>query len=169
MEAVSLLLSPCGSLSLVAGLEATHKSVAIYGQSQSPAVLIGSRGRSNILHCELGQQHPLCVCSFTRVHTGSLAGTDLADLARLAGQQAPRVSPVFTSMLGEEMHSAVPGSLMWVLGTKLRVPSTSQTQQSPRAFIFVSRWEGLLVRLVSLPRSLPSTCKCDAIHGFCLT
>lgn len=40
MEAASLLWSLCGSLSLVAGLGATHKSVAIYGQSQIPAVLI---------------------------------------------------------------------------------------------------------------------------------
>lgn len=39
MEVVSLSLSLCGSLSLVAGPEATHKSVAIYGQRQSPAVL----------------------------------------------------------------------------------------------------------------------------------
>lgn len=40
MEAALLLLSLCGILSLLAGLEATHKAVAIYGQSPSPAVLI---------------------------------------------------------------------------------------------------------------------------------
>lgn len=68
MEVVSLSLSLCGSLSLVAGPEATRKSVAIYGQSQSPAVLIQRppgllRGGSNVLHCELGQHHPLLAAS----------------------------------------------------------------------------------------------------------
>lgn len=69
-------MSLCGSLSLVAGLETTHKSVAIYGHSQSPAVLIQRLLglEVGVPSCRLGQQHLLCVCTFMRVQTGALAG-----------------------------------------------------------------------------------------------
>lgn len=93
MEAASLSLSPCGSLSLVAGLEATHKSVAIYGQSQSPAVLIqGLLGPEvGIASCTVSLASTiLCECVFTQVYTGSPAGTDLAQvLHRLSSLPVP--------------------------------------------------------------------------------
>jgi hypothetical protein len=123
---------------------------------------IGTRGRSNILNCELGQHHPLCVCVFTRVHTGSLT-----DLARLAGQQAPGFPQSSCLCAGIE-HAQYHD---WLVDMGSRDQTESRRHfcrlRVSLHLTFRSRCKGPLVRLVPSPRSLPSTCKFDAVHGFC--
>lgn len=113
---------------------------------------LGSRGRSNVLHCELGQHHPFCVCIFIRVHTGSLT-----DLARLAGQQAPGFpqSSCLCAGIDHVQHHVC----LVNMGARDQTESHGHfaDSESPRTS---------LVRLVC-PHVIAITCKCDGGHGFC--